>query len=661
MAYKFKRQGYKFQGLEGVDPYLLPYVKDALQWNYDLQWDIYENIKGAYEQFILPIVIYLKNQKREFKGVDKRVERILMLSKMRLSKDLHLIVYEALKNACFIASSPMARLKLDELISFNLDELNYGQLKDDNSKDDSQDDIKDGNKNNKKATSEIIKASIPIGEETQKNKIKYHLNLVQSFELKHAEAVAKNTIDKKRVFDNKEFKLSSRIWDITDKNLADIKTILRENQNVDCAKIAKMLEKYQRSDYVTTCSQYPSMMKRLNGRVAGSLSFEAFRLARNECAEVAFKQSIERYQENPFVEAVKWLLSNNRNPKYEKLCKCNDIAYEDNYGLGEGIYPKDAVPNRPHVMCLCNIAPITGRQFKKALKEGLKLGNVPADWWLEQKKLLDEVRKNSVEEKQYRLQFKTQNEQKKEYIGEVKKADWFQNGVKDEHKSMFLNDLFNTSEKTLKILAEHTRQMKADLYNNDGYGSRYNPRENKIYCNLWTDRLKPDNKAIGFKLGTKTFLHESGHWLDYNRFKGDGLIRDRMPNLLDNLKNDLINKINKIGPEKINKINENNLINLNKSIKQLITNEIKRNIAINSAVSDIMGAISYEQIAGYTNAKTGHIYSYWQYQDINANIIKAEVIANLFETLGSNIRIGAMVEYFPSTWEYFNNMVERLF
>ena len=67
MAYKFKRQGYKFQGLEGVDPYLLPYVKDSLQWKNNLQWDIFEKIKGAYEQCIFPVVNYLKHKKGELK------------------------------------------------------------------------------------------------------------------------------------------------------------------------------------------------------------------------------------------------------------------------------------------------------------------------------------------------------------------------------------------------------------------------------------------------------------------------------------------------------------------------------------------------------------------------------------------------------------------
>lgn len=58
------------------------------------------------------------------------------------------------------------------------------------------------------------------------------------------------------------------------------------------------------------------------------------------------------------------------------------------------------------------------------------------------------------------------------------------------------------------------------------------------------------------------------------------------------------------------------LINLDYKIRQTLTNEIKKNIAINLAVSDIMRAVSYKQIAGYTNAKVGHTCSCWQYQDM---------------------------------------------
>ena len=346
----------KYEGLDKTDPIFLPYIKDSLKELNRIYWQTNYQINSIYSRFIFPIVDYLKSQKGEFKGLNSELENILLLAEERLAKDLQLLFYEGIKDTIFTSNSVLARIKLDEFISLDLTE-NIEHFLEDKEK-----------QNLKNPTSEIMKLMRPVGEEKKKENINYKIGLIQSHELKHAEAVARHALDGKRFYNNKEWTLSSRIWDISKAGIKNIKDIFSKTIFEDCNKTARFLERYQQVGSRTACREYPSMMKRLGGRVPPDLSFEAHRLARNENAERAFADCLERWKENEYVGAVQWLLSNNRNPKYERLCKCNDIAYEDRFGLGEGIYPKDEVPDRPHVMCLCNIAPISSRKLKKAIK-----------------------------------------------------------------------------------------------------------------------------------------------------------------------------------------------------------------------------------------------------------------------------------------------------
>ena len=110
--------------------------------------------------------------------------------------------------------------------------------------------------------------------------------------------------------------------------------------------------------------------------------YVAERIARTESARAWADGFAERYMDNERVVAFQWKLAS-RHPKFD-IC---DLYAEANlYGLGRGIYPKDATPRLPvHPHCLCHLAPIYASELK---------GRVPIDHfedagrdWLERQTL----------------------------------------------------------------------------------------------------------------------------------------------------------------------------------------------------------------------------------------------------------------------------------
>ena len=85
--------------------------------------------------------------------------------------------------------------------------------------------------------------------------------------------------------------------------------------------------------------------------------------------------------------------------------------------------------------------------------------------------------------------------------------------------------------RALYILAKHTKGMQVDFYSEEP--PQYDPIKNKIFYNLIGFANEEDNRKAGFKLGMLGFLHETGHWLDSNRFNEIDGLNKRMPKLFD--------------------------------------------------------------------------------------------------------------------------------
>jgi len=297
---------------------LKPYIKDSLEMRRRLERNILHKTIKIYNDVFAPILFDIEIQKGDFKGIDNHLHQLFEKAKKELNKRLCFLIYETLKSGASIALSVSARLKVDEEI------FNWKHA----------------------LTGEARSASTPIRD---KNLI---VKKIQSDVSKKSTEIAQHTFEKKRMFREKEFTISSRVWDLSKYSVETIKGVCEAGINMDCKKLAKVLDKYVTTGSSKPIKEYPNMMKRLNGRFPPDTSFAAMRLARNENSENYFATSIKDYMENPYIEAVQWLLANNRLKMYEDRCDCNDIAYEDVYGLGRGIYPLDKVPDRPHVMCL---------------------------------------------------------------------------------------------------------------------------------------------------------------------------------------------------------------------------------------------------------------------------------------------------------------------
>ena len=618
------------------DP-IKPYIYDSLEMLRILEYKQYQDIKNAYIENMKIITDSIRMQKGKFKGIDTELKKLIEEAKKELNVNLNFIIYETLKQGASIALSINARLKVDEEL--------YSQ---------------------KKLNGEmhlIGEASRPTTKD--KNVIVKKIQLDVS---KKSEEIARHTMEKKRLYREKEFKLSSRVWDLSNGQGEKIKKLVEAGINMDCKKLAKALDECGKMGNSKPIKEYPNMMKRLKGRFPPDTSFAAMRVARNELSELYFTTSIKDYLENPYIEAVQWLLANNRLKMYEDECDCNDIAYEDVYGLGRGIYPIDKVPDRPHVMCLCNIAPITRRKLKKQLEGGMKLGNVPTKEWFEKQNHennIELIKSNYIE-----TGLKLFHNEKGRALGLasidiIKEHKWFIDGVHAEDKKSFLDDLHKVNGRALYILAKHAGDMQVEFYSTHNV-SFYSSQENKIYCNLIRDSNKRDNQALEFKLGMRSFLHEAGHWLDSNIHTEIGGLRGEMSLLSAYIAKDVLNYINKTGYsvmgsayKPITRDSLTKKIKIPEKIRLKIIHDIFTNREVNSNISDLYGAMTANEIT----TGIGHEIPYWSYDKpfVFKNRVTGEAIAEMFESLGHPERIKAMRQFLPNAWGYFNMILDEVF
>ena len=614
------------------DP-IKPYVHDSLEMLRMLSYTQYQQIKNAYLETTSLITDYIANQKGEFKGIDTELKKLIEEAKKELNTKLNFIIYNSLKRGASIALSVSARLKVDEELS-----------------------------NQKKLNGEmhlIGEASSPATKD--KDVIVKKIQLDVS---KKSEELARHRMEKQRLYREKEFKLSSRVWDLSNGQGEKIKKLVEAGVNMDCKKLAKALDGCAKMGNSKPIKEYPNMMKRLKGRFPPDTSFAAMRAARNELSELYFTTSIKDYLENPYIEAVQWLLANNRLKIYEDECDCNDIAYEDVYGLGRGIYPIDKVPDRPHVMCMCTIAPITRRKLQKQLEGKMKLGNVPTKEWFEKQNHENNI--ELIKSKYIETGLKLFHNEKGRALGLasidiIKEHKWFIDGIHAEDKKSFLEDLHKVNGRALYILARHTQNMQVDFYSETK--TFYSSCENKIYCNLLKDGLRVDNKKMEFELGMKSFLHETGHWLDCNINNKKWGMTEKLPFLLSNLSFDTLRNINKLGKEidknfiPLKELTTEELTKIPKNIKEHILKSVAKEHGINSAVSDILGGLTQNYIKG-----NGFIHrdTYWNYNNksLYLNLLRFETFANMFEAYAvGNDRLKIMNDFFPLSFRYFADVL----
>lgn len=102
---------------------------------------------------------------------------------------------------------------------------------------------------------------------------------------------------------------------------------------------------------------------------AGGASYAAMRLGRTELNNAFHTVSKTHYQDNPFIDGVKWSLSSS----HPKADQCDEYAHGVHFRGGEpGVFKPDDLPSKPHPQCFCFMEPtmIDDDEFVKQFKNG---------------------------------------------------------------------------------------------------------------------------------------------------------------------------------------------------------------------------------------------------------------------------------------------------
>lgn len=172
-------------------------------------------------------------------------------------------------------------------------------------------------------------------------------------------------------------------------------------------------------------------------------------------------------------------------------------------------------------------------------------------------------------------------------------------GLTDEEKKLFENDIKNISTEQKTLLEKYTENMEVDFHSSTAY-----QQGNKIFLNI--NEVNEKSKCLGFVKNTTTYLHESGHWLDFNMLGNNERIHSKLPDLRKKLKKDFLDYCNNnLGIEK--KV---------KHLKDLYNNDVGLKIYYNlKDNSDMKNGIN-DIISGLTKNKISTIYlhhtDYWK-------------------------------------------------
>ncbi|MDY2756451.1 MAG: phage minor head protein [Candidatus Treponema excrementipullorum] len=267
-------------------------------------------------------------------------------------------------------------------------------------------------------------------------------------------------------------------------------------------------------------------------------------------------------------------------------------------------------------------------------------GGNPVDngnWW----KLSEELKKRSE-----KLGVKKEIEQaEKKAENELIQGDFIQD-IKADDKDIFYEDYKKISDNAKLFIDKYGQKMHMKCYEKtNGY---FSPYDNTLHFNLL--KKSKESMDVGFNNNMVTFLHEFGHWLDYNAL--DVPLREKMPNLKKLLKQDALEYVNQFSSDIAVKTFDRNSVK-EKNLMKKISMNISEKASTNSSVSDIFEGITNGKVVdGY-----GHGKNYWK----RPKAVEKEAIAEMFEAMAcGGKREAAMRKYFPSAFGYFESIMKDL-
>ena len=235
-------------------------------------------------------------------------------------------------------------------------------------------------------------------------------------------------------------------------------------------------------------------------------------------------------------------------------------------------------------------------------------------------------------------------------------------------KALLLEDFSRVNPFFIKKINSCQKPLIADIhYKGVSY---YDVKENKIYYNAFIN--DPRSIKAGFKTNMTGFLHEAGHYLDYNLSKDGKPIHTKMKNLDHFLKIDALYFINNIYRNKLGKqaVDFKNLspqelkngldfykklenFNKIKDLDKLVSIELSKNKIVNSAISDLIGGVTKGIVLSVDHKLYQHSTLYW-----NDDTLKVEATAHFFEAIGSGgDRLKTFETAFPCLYMYLLNNI----
>lgn len=141
--------------------------------------------------------------------------------------------------------------------------------------------------------------------------------------------------------------LSSAIWGNSTAIQQDIGRIISRGilQGKTTYQIAKQIEKYVNPNY----------SRMVTSGTRGRVDYNAQRLTKTMIQHAYQEAFVQATKDNPFITGYKWETSGMSN-----VCQvCADREETDEYGLGEGVFPKDALPlDHPNGNCTFSVVSI---------------------------------------------------------------------------------------------------------------------------------------------------------------------------------------------------------------------------------------------------------------------------------------------------------------
>lgn len=141
--------------------------------------------------------------------------------------------------------------------------------------------------------------------------------------------------------------LSSAIWSNSASIQRDIGRIISRGilQGYSTHQIAKQIEKYVNPNYARIVAS----------GTRGRIDYNAQRLTRTMIQHAYQEAFVQATKDNPFIIGYKWITSGMAN-----VCQlCMEREETDEYGMGEGVFPKDALPlDHPNGNCTFDIVSI---------------------------------------------------------------------------------------------------------------------------------------------------------------------------------------------------------------------------------------------------------------------------------------------------------------